>query len=82
HLLGALAMHKVVEQESKEKAREIVDGAIGDNDLENMIRIGQNQSSNLYDTLRRVFSQMGRKDLADQVVTGMDVAPFRKEFEF
>ncbi|KAI5302295.1 hypothetical protein KEM56_000823, partial [Ascosphaera pollenicola] len=82
HLLGALAMHKVAEQEGKDKAREIVDGQIDDQSLENMIRIGQNQSSNLYDTLRRVFSQMGRKDLADQVVVGMDVAPFRREFDF
>ncbi|KAI5286667.1 Peroxisomal membrane signal receptor PTS1 [Ascosphaera aggregata] len=82
HLLGALAMHKVAEQEGKDKAREIVDGQIGDAELENMIRIGQNQSSNLYDTLRRVFSKMGRKDLADQVVVGMDVTPFRKEFDF
>lgn len=82
HLLGALAMHKVAEQEGKDKAREIVDGQIDDQELENMIRIGQNQSSNLYDTLRRVFSQMGRKDLADQVVVGMDVGPFRKEFDF
>ena len=47
-----------------------------------MIHISQNQSTNLYDTLRRVFSQMGRRDLADKVVAGMDVNVFRKEFEF
>ncbi|EAL85289.1 tetratricopeptide repeat protein [Aspergillus fumigatus Af293] len=41
-----------------------------------------NQSTNLYDTLRRVFSQMGRRDLADMVVAGMDVNVFRKEFDF
>ncbi|KAL2009578.1 hypothetical protein VTN00DRAFT_5385 [Thermoascus crustaceus] len=84
HLLGALAMHRVVEQEGRERAREIVEGVdgIGDEQLERMIHISQNQSTNLYDTLRRVFSQMGRRDLADMVVTGMDVSVFRKEFDF
>lgn len=84
HLLGALSMHRVVEQEGRERAREIVggDGGIDDEQLERMLHISQNQSTNLYDTLRRVFSQMGRRDLADQVVAGMDVNVFRKEFEF
>ncbi|KKK25848.1 putative peroxisomal targeting receptor pex5 [Aspergillus rambellii] len=85
HLLGALSMHRVVEQEGRERAREIVggnDGGINDEQLERMIHISQNQSTNLYDTLRRVFSQMGRRDLADMVVAGMDVNAFRKEFEF
>ncbi|KAI9934644.1 Peroxisomal membrane signal receptor PTS1 [Aspergillus wentii] len=85
HLLGALSMHRVVEQEGRERAREIVGGADGDIDdeqLERMLHISQNQSTNLYDTLRRVFSQMGRRDLADMVVAGMDVNVFRKEFEF
>ncbi|OKL58427.1 hypothetical protein UA08_06116 [Talaromyces atroroseus] len=84
HLLGALAMHKVVEQQGREKAREIVDGVDGidDAELERMIHISQNQSTNLYDTLRRVFTSMNRRDLADMVVSGMDVDVFRKEFEF
>lgn len=85
HLLGALSMHRVVEQEGRERAREIIgDGSNGMDDerLERMLHISQNQSTNLYDTLRRVFSQMGRRDLADQVVAGMDVNVFRKEFEF
>jgi peroxin-5 len=84
HLLGALAMHKVVEQQGREKAREIVDGVDGidDAELERMIHISQNQSTNLYDTLRRVFTSMNRRDLADLVVSGMDVDVFRKEFEF
>lgn len=87
HLLGALSMHRVVEQEGRERAREIInDGAnpdgLDDERLERMLHISQNQSTNLYDTLRRVFSQMGRRDLADQVVAGMDVNIFRKEFEF
>lgn len=86
HLLGALSMHRVVEQEGRERAREIVgdadNGGIDDEQLERMIHISQNQSTNLYDTLRRVFSQMGRRDLADMVVAGMDVNVFRKEFEF
>ncbi|KAJ6009959.1 hypothetical protein N7499_004640 [Penicillium canescens] len=87
HLLGALSMHRVVEQEGRERAREIIgDGVhpdgLDDERLERMLHISQNQSTNLYDTLRRVFSQMGRRDLADQVVAGMDVNIFRKEFEF
>lgn len=87
HLLGALSMHRVVEQEGRERAREIIGGGgapdgLDDERLERMLHISQNQSTNLYDTLRRVFSQMGRRDLADQVVAGMDVNVFRKEFEF
>ncbi|PGH26815.1 hypothetical protein AJ80_01581 [Polytolypa hystricis UAMH7299] len=73
HLLGALSMHKVVEQEGRERAREIVSGGspsgdVDDAELDRMIHISQNQSTNLYDTLRRVFSQMGRRDLSDMVV--------------
>jgi peroxin-5 len=80
HLLGALAMHKVVEAEGKEKAREVVGDGVSDSQLDTMIH--QNQSTNLYDTLRRVFGQMGRRDLADVVGPGMDVERFRGEFEF
>lgn len=83
HLLGALAMHKVAEHEGREKARDILGGAEGgvtEAEIERMIN--QNQSTNLYDTLRRVFSQMGRRDLSDRVVSGMDVESFRGEFEF
>lgn len=80
HLLGALAMHKVVEREGKEKAREVVGDGVSESQLDNMIH--QNQSTNLYDTLRRVFGQMGRRDLADMVGPGMDVERFRGEFEF
>ncbi|OCK82099.1 TPR-like protein [Lepidopterella palustris CBS 459.81] len=80
HLLGALAMHKVVEREGKERAREVVGDAVGEDTLNRMIQ--QNQSTNLFDTLRRVFSQMGRRDLSDLVGPGMDVERFRGEFEF
>ena len=80
HLLGALAMHKVVEKEGLERAREVVGSSVNDADLDRMIF--HNQSTNLYDTLRRVFSQMGRRDLSEQVVTGMDVDIFRREFDF
>lgn len=83
HLLGALSMHRVVEQEGRERARELVGGDnVDDEQLERMLHVSQNQSTNLYDTLRRVFSQMGRRDLADSVVAGMDVSVFRKEFDF
>lgn len=73
-------MHKVVEREGKEKAREVVGDGVSESQLDNMIH--QNQSTNLYDTLRRVFGQMGRRDLADVVGPGMDVERFRGEFEF
>jgi peroxin-5 len=83
HLLGALAMHKVAEHEGREKARDILGGADGNvSEAEIDRMISQNQSTNLYDTLRRVFSQMGRRDLADRVVSGMDVETFRGEFDF
>ncbi|CAI6271627.1 unnamed protein product [Periconia digitata] len=80
HLLGALAMHKVVEREGKERAREVVGDGVSESQLDNMIH--QNQSTNLFDTLRRVFGQMGRRDLADMVGPGLDVEKFRGEFEF
>ncbi|EDN06203.1 peroxisomal targeting signal receptor [Histoplasma mississippiense (nom. inval.)] len=67
HLLGALSMHKVVEDEGRERARDIVGDGVDEAQLEHMIHISQNQSTNLYDTLRRVFSQMGRRDLSDLV---------------
>jgi len=83
HLLGALAMHKVVEEQGRERAQEIVDGTLNEEELDRMI--SQNQSTNLYDTLRRVFSQMGRRDLSEMVTAGMNVNVFRApqgEFDF
>lgn len=83
HLLGALAMHKVVEQEGLEKVREVTGGdgsGITNAKLEEMIL--QNQSTNLYDTLRRVFAQMDRRDLQEQVGPGMDLEKMRSQFEF
>lgn len=76
-------MHKISEHEGREKARDILggtDGNVSEAEIDRMIN--QNQSTNLYDTLRRVFSQMGRRDLADRVVSGMDVESFRGEFDF
>ncbi|KAB5581115.1 hypothetical protein GE09DRAFT_949471 [Coniochaeta sp. 2T2.1] len=85
HLLAALDMHKSVEKEGREKAREILGGAGGgagvtDERLDAMTM--QNRSTTLYDTLRRVFAQMGRRDLAEKVVAGVDPAVFRGEFDF
>jgi peroxin-5 len=85
HLLGALSMHKVVEAEARQKAKEIVagtDGAGSVSEAEVDRLITQNQSTNLYDTLRRVFNAMNRRDLSDLVGPGMDVERFRGEFEF
>ena len=89
HLLGALELHKVVGQEGLDKAREIVndgdpdrpsDGGITDAELERMIQ--SNESSNLYDTLRRAFSGMGRRDLSERVGPGMNLDTFKGDFEF
>jgi len=86
HLLGALSMHRVVEAEARQKAKEIVAGAgggasnVSEEDVDRLIT--QNQSTNLYDTLRRVFNAMNRRDLSDLVGPGMDVDRFRGEFDF
>ncbi|ORY62165.1 uncharacterized protein BCR38DRAFT_410609 [Pseudomassariella vexata] len=79
HLLAALDMHKSVEKEGRDKAREIL-GDLSDSQLDAMTT--QNCSTNLYDTLRRVFMQMGRRDLADKVVAGVDPAVFRGDIDF
>ncbi|OTB07608.1 hypothetical protein M426DRAFT_8604 [Hypoxylon sp. CI-4A] len=80
HLLAALGMHKTVEKEGREKARELLGGDVSDAQLDMMMT--QNRSTNLYDTLRRVFTQMGRRDLAEKVVPGVDPAVFQGEIDF
>jgi peroxin-5 len=84
HLLSALNLHRVVGDEGLDKAREILkDGNgndVSDAELERMIQ--QNESSNLYDTLRRAFQGMGRRDLVERVGTGMNLDQFRGEFDF
>ena len=83
HLLGALSMHRVLEAEGRQKAAELMkDGHGNDADARTVDFVVQHQSSNLYDTLRRVFSQLGRRDLAEKVGMDMDLEAFRKEFEF
>ncbi len=81
HLLAALEMHKAVETSAREKAREILGGAnVTDEHMDRIM--AQNQSATLYDTLRRVFGQMGRRDLAEKVIVGVDPEIFRAEFEY
>ncbi|RMZ83527.1 hypothetical protein DV737_g1603, partial [Chaetothyriales sp. CBS 132003] len=85
HLLGALNLHRIVGDEGLDKAREILgDGGSGndvsDSELARMIQ--QNESTNLYDTLRRAFSGMGRRDLVDKVGAGMNLDQFRRDFDF
>ncbi|KAL9109094.1 MAG: hypothetical protein Q9227_006185 [Pyrenula ochraceoflavens] len=82
HLLGALAMHRVVEESGKERAREIVAGGGGMSEEELDRVIHSNESSNIYETLRRALSGMGRRDLAERVGVGMGLDEFRREFEF
>ena len=87
HLLSALWLHKAVEEQGMDKAREILggegpggNGNIDDAELQRMIQ--QNESSNLYDTLRRAFTSMGRRDLSERVGPGMNVESFSSEFQF
>lgn len=84
HLLGALSMHRVLEMEGRQKAAEILsDGhgnAVDDRTVEGLLQ--QNQSTNLYDTLRRVFTQMGKRDLAEMVGPDMDLDGLKGQFDF
>jgi peroxin-5 len=84
HLLAALDMHKTVEKSGREKARELLGGNPDDPATDARIEAmtTQNRSTTLYDTLRRVFTQMGRRDLAEKVVAGVDPDIFRGEFDF
>ncbi|PNP38229.1 hypothetical protein TGAMA5MH_09799 [Trichoderma gamsii] len=83
HFLAALDMHKTIEKSGRSKAYEILgDGASGQIDQALDRMSAQNRSSTLYDTLRRVFTQMGRKDLADKTIPGVDPDIFRPEFDF
>ena len=85
HLLGALSMHRVVEREGMQKVKEVIgddpmNSRIGDDEVERLV--GMNQSTNLMETLRRVFGSMGRRDLSEKVSFGMDIEQFRGEFDF
>ncbi|KAL9591244.1 MAG: hypothetical protein Q9179_007918 [Wetmoreana sp. 5 TL-2023] len=90
HLLGALSMHRVVEREGMQRVKEVMGedlgpdgnarGGMSEGDVMRMASL--NQSTNLLETLRRVFANVGRRDLAEKVQVGMDVEAFRGEFEF
>ncbi|KAI4113218.1 MAG: hypothetical protein LQ345_005753 [Seirophora villosa] len=89
HLLGALAMHGVVEREGVQRVKEVMGedvlngdrgGGLSEGEVRRMASM--NQSTNLIETLRRVFGNMGRKDLAERVHMGMDVESFRADFDF
>ncbi|KAG2180490.1 hypothetical protein INT44_003494 [Umbelopsis vinacea] len=43
---------------------------------------GVNVSSNLWETLRKTFIMMDRRDLADKAMVGTDINQFRDQFEF
>lgn len=84
HLLGALSLHRAAGAQGLSQARDILDDGhgnpIGDAELERMIY--QNESNNIYDTLRRAFSGMSRRDLTEKVGLGMNLDQFRGEFDF
>lgn len=85
HLLGALSMHRVLEIEGRQKAAELLKDGQG-NDVVDKAAVDnllhQNQSTNLYDTLRRVFTQMGRRDLSEVVGPDMNLDALRGQFDF
>ena len=85
HLLGALSMHRVVEREGMQRVKEVIGedprrNTIDEGDVERMM--GMNQSTNLLETLKRVFNSMGRRDLMEKVEDGMDIEQFKGEFDF
>lgn len=85
HLLGAMSMHRVVEREGMQRVKEVIgedprSSRINEGDVERMV--GMNQSTNLMETLKRVFTSMGRRDLMEKVDLGMDIEQFRGEFDF
>ena len=85
HLLGALSMHRVVEREGMQRVKEVIGedpgtSMIDEGDVERLV--GMNQSTNLLETLKRVFTSMGRRDLMEKVEVGMDIEQFRGEFDF
>ena len=85
HLLGALSMHRVIESEGRQKAAELLKDGHGNDVVDDAMVEGllqQNQSTNLYDTLRRVFTQMSRRDLAERVGGDMDLDALRGDFDF
>jgi peroxin-5 len=43
---------------------------------------GVNISANLWETLRKVFLCLDRRDLAEKASSGVDVNIFRGEFDF
>lgn len=63
HLLGALSMHKVLEQEGRAKAAELMRDGHGNDVDEKAVdaALHQNQSTNLFDTLRRVSDIEGTR---------------------
>ena len=73
-------MHRVVEREGMERVRGVMGGDVQEGEVERMVAM--NQSTNLLETLKRVFVNMERRDLADRVEVGMDVEGFRGEFDF
>lgn len=84
HLLAALNLHSTVRRQGMELAAEVAEkgdaNPVDEAQIERLMNM--NQSTNLYETLRRVFGQMGRRDLAERVVPGMNVDTFRNEFDF
>lgn len=81
HLLRALSMHRVVEAKGKARVIKAIDEHFLDLKVDGLM--GMNQSTNLLDTLRRLFgTTMGRTDLSAKVQVGMDVDAFRAEFGF
>jgi peroxin-5 len=83
HLLAGLALHREIERTARDKVAELVGGDPSSVDVEEQLaRMHTNRSDTLVDTLRRVFLQMGRKDLAEKCEIDVDPETFRGQFQF
>jgi len=83
HLLAGLALHREIEKSARDKVAELVGGDASSAHVEEQLaRMDMNRSDTLVDTLRRVFLQMGRKDLAEKCEINVDPEIFRPQFQF
>ncbi|CAG8466387.1 1006_t:CDS:2 [Ambispora gerdemannii] len=62
--------------------REAAEHLLGALSMHQTSREDVNVSNSLRDTLRRTFIMMDRRELADKVLSGLDVDQFRNEFDF
>jgi len=95
HLLAGLELHNAIAKSARNRAYEILSGSndsgsaaavpgAGNPAIDAQLDrvIAMNMSTTMYDTLRRVFSLMGREDLVNLTVAGVDPEVFRGVHDF